>query len=96
MLEPEYVPRFNRDVKKLKKKKLDITELIEVSRLICQNDAESLNVLKNRHNMHDLKGEWLGSKECHVANAGDWLLIWRVKGNIAYFLRTGSHDEVFK
>jgi hypothetical protein len=25
--------------------------------------------------MHKLSGKWEGSSECHVANAGDWLVV---------------------
>ena len=46
--------------------------------------------------MHRLSGQWAGSNECHVANAGDWLIIWQVHGDIAYFQRTGSHSELFR
>lgn len=31
-----------------------------------------------------------------VANAGDWLLIWRASDKIAAFQRTGSHDELLR
>lgn len=41
-------------------------------------------------------GRWGGSNECHVANAGDWLVIWCTEGQIAFFQRTGSHDELFR
>ncbi|PST47524.1 hypothetical protein CPA40_01570 [Bifidobacterium callitrichos] len=51
--------------------------------------------LKRRHNMHTLSGEWKGSNECHVANAGDWLLIWCTTDDLAIFQRTGSHDDLF-
>lgn len=46
--------------------------------------------------MHDLKGSWAGSRKCHVANAGDWLVIWREGEGLAVFQRTGSHDELFR
>ena len=46
--------------------------------------------------MHDLKGEWSGSRECHVANAGDWLVIWRDEDTFVTFQRTGSHDDLFR
>lgn len=32
----------------------------------------------------------------HVANAGDWLVIWSSNEKVAFFERTGSHDELFK
>ena len=53
-------------------------------------------MLRQRHNMHALSGAWQGSSECHVANAGDWLVIWADDGVTAYFQRTGSHDELFR
>lgn len=46
--------------------------------------------------MHRFSGRRGGSNECHVANAGDWLVIWRTEGQIAFFQRTGSHDELFR
>lgn len=46
--------------------------------------------------MHALKGNWSGSNECHVANAGNWLVIWRTGNGLAVFQRTGSHDELFR
>lgn len=52
-------------------------------------------VLRQWYSMHVLKGNWSGSNECHVANAGDWLVIWRTGNGLAVFQRTGSHDELF-
>ncbi len=46
--------------------------------------------------MHKLKGKWMGALECRVAKAGDWLVIWRVVGGSVHFLRTGTHDELFR
>ncbi len=46
--------------------------------------------------MHTLSGRWAGRNECHVANAGDWLLIWSSNAEVAFFERTGSHDELFR
>ena len=95
-LEPDFTPAFSRDVKKLDKRHVDLSPLREVIELVCANDDESLDILKRRHKMHTLKGSWLGSHECHVANAGDWLLIWRANDTVAAFQRTGSHDELFR
>ncbi len=52
-------------------------------------------MLRVRHNAHRLKGSYLGLNECHVANIGDWLLIWGTDGNHAVMYRTGSHDDLF-
>lgn len=85
MLEPEYTPRFNRDIKRLRKKRIDTAPLRQVVRLILDDTVESIEELKRRHNMHTLSGEWKGSNECHVANAGDWLLIWCTTDDLAIF-----------
>ncbi len=96
-LRAKFAPAFSRDLKrKAAKRRWNLSELETVIDLILENSAESMSVLKQRHNMHRLSGKWGGSNECHVANAGDWLVIWRTEDQIAYFQRTGSHDELFK
>ena len=95
MLEPEYTPSFNRDSKRLKKKHVNLEPLKDVVRLILKDTPDARSELIRRHNMHTLKGEWRGSNECHVANAGDWLLVWTTTEELAVFQRTGSHDEIF-
>lgn len=74
----------------------DLAPLSEVVDLILEDTKEARKTLKQRHKMHRLKGEWAGSDECHVANAGDWLLIWRTGNGVAVFQRTGSHNELFR
>lgn len=96
MLRVAYTARFQRDVKRLKKKQVDLDQLKNLIDLVAQNTPEALEELRRRHNMHELKGEWAGSRECHVANAGDWLVIWRDEGTFVIFQRTGSHDELFR
>lgn len=95
MLRAEYTPQFERDAKRLARKHVDLAPLKELVSLVLANTPESLEELRRRHNMHELKGSWSGSRECHVANAGDWLVIWREAGSIAVFQRTGTHDELF-
>ncbi len=92
----QYSPTFERDLKRLAKKHYDVERIAEVVDLILENSEESKAMLRQHHNMHTLRGVWQGSKECHVCNAGDWLLIWRVSDKIALMQRTGTHDELFK
>lgn len=96
MLEARYTSRFERDVKALVKKHYDIALLAEVVDLVLTDTEASRNILRQRHNMHRLKGSWAGSNECHVANAGDWLVIWKTGNGLAVFQRTGSHDALFR
>ena len=73
----------------------DLGELEKLIDLVVENSPESTAILKRRHNMPGLGGKWAGRRECHVANAGDWLVIWSTDGDLAVFERTGSHDELF-
>ena len=96
MLELEYSAHFLRDYKKAEKKHKDVALVDHDIKLIEKDDKASKKELKTRHKMHTLSGEWAGSFECHVANIGDWLLVWQVSDGLAVLLRTGTHDEIFK
>lgn len=96
MLRAEYGSQFKRDYKRCKKKHFPLDELHEVIRLIIDDSPEAREELLRRHNMHSLHGDWKGRHECHVANIGDWLVIWSSNDVAAFFERTGTHDELFK
>ena len=96
-LTAEFSTAFSRDLKKKsKRRKWDLAELQNLIDLVLENTTESVEILKRRHNMHRLSGTWAGRSECHVANSGDWLVIWSSNDRVAFFERTGSHDELFK
>ncbi|WP_172135259.1 type II toxin-antitoxin system YafQ family toxin [Adlercreutzia sp. ZJ473] len=96
MLDVEYSSQFKQDYKHCKKKRLPMVELRRVVELVAENSEESLGELRRRHNMHTLQGKWRGRCECHVANAGNWLVIWSANDTAAFFERTGTHDELFR
>ena len=95
-LEGKFESAFARDLKKLAKKHVSDEPLEEAISLILENTPASRAELIRRHGMHTLSGAWAGSNECHVCNAGDWLLVWRETGGVAYFQRTGTHEEIFR
>lgn len=96
-LEAKYTATFARDLKRLaKKRNRDVHELDEVIDLVLENTPEALEELRRRHRLHTLTGVRAGHRECHVANMGDWLLIWSSDDRFAYFERTGTHDELFR
>ena len=96
-LEVKFAPSFSRDLKRLSKRHdRDMSDLAEVIDLVAENSKRSIDILKQRHNMHRLSGGWKGRCECHVANAGDWLVIWSADSKLAIFERTGSHAELFR
>ena len=95
-LRPDFTPKFHRDYKRLVKRGINTAPLREVVGLILENTLATREELVRHHNMHRLSGTWSGSNECHVCNAGDWLLVWAVRGELAVFQRTGTHREIFR
>ena len=96
-LTAEFSAAFSRDLKKkAKRRSWDLVELQRLIDLVLENTPESLEALKRRHNMHRLSGSWAGRCECHVANSGDWPVIWSSNDRVAFLERTGSHDELFR
>lgn len=78
------------------KRHVDLAPLKDVLRLIADDTDSSKAILRQRHNMRSLKGKWASSHECHVANAGNWLVIWKTGNGVDVFQRTGIHDELFR
>lgn len=63
---------------------------------MLENTPGSMEVLRRCHNMHRQTDNWAGRSECHVANAGDWPVIWSLNDAAAFFERMGSYGELFK
>lgn len=42
---------------------------------------------------HELKGDWDGSRECHIG--GDFLLVYQDNGVLITFVDLGTHSELF-
>ncbi|MBP5216251.1 MAG: type II toxin-antitoxin system YafQ family toxin [Bacilli bacterium] len=43
---------------------------------------------------HLLSGDYSDCRECHVK--ADWLLIYQIKNDVLYLLRTGTHSDLFR
>ena len=96
-LTAEFSAAFSRDLKKKAHcRNWDLVELQSLIDLVLENSPESMEILRRRHNMHRLSGSWAGRSECHVANSGDWLVIWSSNDSVAFFERPGSHAELFR
>lgn len=50
-------------------------------------------ILDRKYKDHALSGNWAGFRDCHVES--DWLLIYRIEGEILYLERTGTHSDLF-
>ncbi|GHV33172.1 hypothetical protein FACS18949_06430 [Clostridia bacterium] len=82
---------FKKDYKLAMKRKLDI-ELIDG----CIRAIAAREKLADKFEDHELTGDWVGHRECHVQP--DWLLIYRIEGDdlILVLSRTGTHSDLFR
>jgi mRNA interferase YafQ len=81
--------QFKRDVKLAQKRGKDTGDL----RRVIETLAEG-RTLSARHGDHQLKGVFKDCRECHIE--GDWLLIYRIEGNLLQLVRTGTHSDLFR
>jgi mRNA interferase YafQ len=81
--------KFEKDLKRLKKKHYNITELKTVSNLLVNEQP-----LPGKYHDHALHGDMQGYKECHIAD--NWLLLYTKTATTITLISTGSHDELFK
>ena len=92
MLAYDYSGPFNKDLKLLHKRRMDISRLRSVMRLIIMEKP-----LPERCHPHPLRGKnWTGKWECHVQP--DWLLVYQIDRTEqkVVFHRTGTHSDLFK
>lgn len=88
MRQIEYSGQFKRDLKRLKKRGKNMDEIKPPMKLLIQGDN-----LPGQFLDHPLKGNWKGCRDLHIQP--DWVLIYRLTGNIVRFERTGSHSDLF-
>ena len=88
MLNIEYSGQFKRDLKKAKKRKKDLDKIKECIKLLVNEDT-----LPDRYLDHALSGNWKGCRDLHIEP--DWLLIYRIEGDLIRFERTGTHSDLF-
>jgi mRNA interferase YafQ len=83
--------QFKKDYARAQKQGQDIDTLDEVLRSIVAGKT-----LDRKFRDHLLKGNYAGTRECHVGP--DFLLVYRVdpKEDTVEFIRLGSHAELFR
>ena len=80
--------KFQKDVKRLKKRGYELSSLTKVIQILA--DGKNLPP-QNRD--HALSGNYAGFRECHIAP--DWLLIYRQTDTELYLVATGTHSDLF-
>ncbi|MBE9565087.1 MAG: type II toxin-antitoxin system YafQ family toxin [Proteobacteria bacterium] len=89
MRKVEYTSQFKRDLKKAQKRGKNMEKIKEPLRLLIEEEP-----LPPVYGDHSLTGNWSGCRDLHIEP--DWLLIYRVIGNLVRFERTGSHSDLFR
>jgi mRNA interferase YafQ len=91
----DYSKSFLKDWERLSRSgRFDMHRLKEAMLLLIANDGP----LGPEWLDHPLKGEWAGSRECHIG--GDFLLVYRLedsgKSEQVIFASAGTHSELFE
>ena len=83
--------RFKRDVKLADRRGKELEKLKAVLDLLIAGDE-----LPAQFRDHPLRGNFEGSRDCHIEP--DWLLIYTIteKGSHVRFERTGTHSDLFR
>jgi mRNA interferase YafQ len=81
-------PRFLRDIKRIKKRGLDLSKLRHVVTLLSEKQP-----LPIRYRDHALTGNWIGHRDCHIQP--DWVLIYKITDDTLILERTGTHSDLF-
>jgi mRNA interferase YafQ len=89
VLKSFYTTQFKRDYKLQQKRRKDLDLLDDLTRVLAKEEP-----LPPKNRDHPLQGDYKGYHECHIEP--DWLLIYKVEGDSIYFVRTGTHSDLFK
>lgn len=80
--------QFKRDVKLNIKRGKDISKLKTLMTLLIEDKP-----IPPEYKDHPLKGNWTHHRDSHIEP--DWLLIYKIDGDDLYFVRTGTHADIF-
>lgn len=90
MYQIQFTNKMKRDVKRMKKRGKDISKLTSVLSILSSG-----NSLPDSARDHQLTGNRIGFRECHIEL--DWLLIYRIEKDFLILIatETGSHADLF-
>ena len=83
--------RFKRDIRKLRRRGLDLQPLNDVVQMLLRDEK-----LPSQYKDHGLAGEYIGVRECHIKP--DWILLYMYSGDglILLLNRTGTDSDILK
>ena len=90
MLERVTTTQFRKDLKRLRKRGADLSELDDVLKTLQKEEP-----LAPKYRDHALAGNLVGFRECHIEP--DWLLVYAIDQGelILTASRTGTHSDLF-
>ncbi len=88
MRRPSFTRRFQRDLKRMRKRGKEAGKLKQVARFLVAEQP-----LPQRYRDHKLRGPFADRRECHIEP--DWLLIYKLLADEVIFERTGTHSDLF-
>ena len=80
--------RFEKDVKKMKKRGKSFANFKEIIITLAKGLP-----LAPEYKDHKLSGNYMGTRECHIEP--DWLLIYEAGEEELILVRTGTHSDLF-
>lgn len=84
-----YTPDFKKSWKRYERAGMrDMNEAVTVMSLLFAGKPLPAEYLD-----HELRGNWQGSRECHIG--GDFLLVYQDDDHLLIFVDVGSHSELF-
>ena len=89
MYRPVYTRQFEKDLKRCRRRGWNLEKFKIVAGTLLAGQA-----LDAIHRDHKLVGTWAGRRDCHVES--DWVLIYKLDGEILIFERMGTHADLFK
>lgn len=90
MLTLSTTTQFRKDIKKMKKRGVQLEKLNYVIDQLLNEQ-----ILESNYRDHALVGNYIGFRECHIEP--DWLLVYKVDKNqlILTASRTETHSDLF-
>jgi mRNA interferase YafQ len=88
MRQADFSGQFKRDVKQSQKRGKNMGKLKTLLGLLIEGEPLPAIYLD-----HPLKGGFKGFRDAHIEP--DWLLIYKITGEVVRFERTGRHADLF-
>jgi len=88
MFELRPTTKYRRDIRRLKRRGLNLEALVTAhDLLICTG------TLSDQYRPHPLRGEYASYIDAHIAP--DWVIIYKQYDEYIVLLRTGTHQDLF-